>query len=366
MNNHIWLSLIKLVVTLQLIILDSIIIPSQTILHIPTLTPIPYTGELDISNTSGGFSYTDFSSITGLNLNSNSAQFGNELQITTNSQNRVGSVWYTTKQLIQEGFQTTFQFQITDLINSGGDGFAFVIQNNSISTLGYGGSGLGYSGIYNSLAIEFDTYKNSDEPNDNHISIQTNGTGPNNPAQAYSIGSISTISKLSDTLVHTAKIEYVPGTMSVFLDNITTPVLTTSVNLSTTLSLDNGRAFVGFTSATGQDSEYHDLLNWSFISDNNSQLAEVYLPFILYSWPPVQYTNLYLRNQTGGDVSYTVHGIGTKIVPDTSGGEPFLWGTFTVGTYQVSWYKISNPVCRNSGTNTYPVGDFEPSPMRCI
>jgi hypothetical protein len=76
-------------------------------------------------------------------------------------------------------------------------------------------------------------------------------------------------------------------------------------------------------------------------------------------------TNLYLHNYTGDDVSYTVHGIGTKTVPDTWGGDRFFWGSFPVGTYNVSWHKISKPTCRNSGTRTYPAGDFEPLPMRC-
>lgn len=39
----------------------------------------------------------------------------------------------------------------------GGSGFAFVLQAAGASAVGRAGSGLGYDGIPNSLAIEFDT-----------------------------------------------------------------------------------------------------------------------------------------------------------------------------------------------------------------
>ena len=42
----------------------------------------------------------------------------------------------------------------------GADGFAFVLQNDRRFALGEGGMSLGYGGIANSLAVEFDTYYN--------------------------------------------------------------------------------------------------------------------------------------------------------------------------------------------------------------
>lgn len=46
----------------------------------------------------------------------------------------------------------------------GGDGFAFVLQRdpNGTAALGAGGRGLGYEGIANSVAVEFDTWFNPD------------------------------------------------------------------------------------------------------------------------------------------------------------------------------------------------------------
>ena len=218
-----------------------------------------------------GFNYPDFSSTVGLALVGDATQIDNKLRLTLPIAQQAGAAWHITKQFVQDGFETTFQFQITDLgggsgLEPGADGIVFVIQNNSVSALGFGGYGIGYHGIPNSLAVEFDTWHNSswDDPNNNHVSVHTRGIDPNSVHHAYSLGSTTEIPDMSDGNVHTARIDYVPGTMRVYLDNLTEPALTVDVNLGDTLSLDVGYAWVGFTSATGGAWENHDLLSWSF------------------------------------------------------------------------------------------------------
>ena len=82
---------------------------------------------------------------------------------------------------------------------TGGDGFAFVVWDAgaeeeaalsqsgvNASTgnkpgVGASGPGLGYSGLTNSLAVEFDLWHNplNEEPYDPHIAIHTDGAFPN-------------------------------------------------------------------------------------------------------------------------------------------------------------------------------------------
>lgn len=55
--------------------------------------------------------------------------------------------------------------------------------------------------------------------------------------------------------------------MYVYVDDLYSPVITTPINLADTLALDDGRAYLGLTAATG--SEYwqaHDILSWEFTS----------------------------------------------------------------------------------------------------
>jgi hypothetical protein len=223
--------------------------------------------------------YSDFSSTAGLNLVGNAGQAATALRLTPAAAVQAGAAWFNTKQFVQGGFQTVFQFQITDpagitdeLGETGADGFAFVIQNDNALALGASGGFIGYSegfdnpGITNSVAVEFDTFYNPafGDPDSNHISVHTRGANPNSAFHTFSLGSTSAIPDLTDGQVHTVKIEYVPGTMRVFIDNLVAPALTVSLNLASTLCLDQGRAWVGFTAATFSGWENHDILSWSF------------------------------------------------------------------------------------------------------
>jgi hypothetical protein len=188
-------------------------------------------------------------------------------------------VWMFNKQFVAGGFQSTFQFQISNpggLIQStpfgfqqGGDGFAFVIQNFGIPVVGPPAGYLGYHGLPNSLAVEFDTWWNTEpgflDPNGNHISVHSRGLAANSVSEAASLGSTTTIPFLKDGATHMARVDYTPGTLRVFVDTLAFPVLTVSgLNLANLLSLDNGAAWVGFTSGTGSAYETHDILRWEF------------------------------------------------------------------------------------------------------
>jgi hypothetical protein len=122
----------------------------------------------------------------------------------------------------------------------------------------------GQPGIANSLAVHFDTYPNPPDPNGNYVSVQTRGVLPNDSSLTYSLGyaTLDPYLYLKDGYVHTARIQYSPGTLSVFVDDLVT--LTVSLDLGGTLDLDNGRAWVGFTAGTGEAYENHDILSWSF------------------------------------------------------------------------------------------------------
>lgn len=176
-----------------------------------------------------------------------------------------GGAFIPVKQFVRDGFDMTFQYEIFDQVNRGGDGLAFVIQNNPLLRSGNNGGNIGYAGISNSLAVEFDTLDNSQlsDPDDNHISVHTRGTLPNNEHQSYALGTASGVGLNG---VHTVRILYTPGLLKVFFDNLTAPVLTVSVNLATLFPLDFGRAWIGLTAATGVDAEAHDILSWSVLT----------------------------------------------------------------------------------------------------
>ncbi len=225
-----------------------------------------------------GFNFADFSDIDGLQLvGSATINADHELRLTPVSptipgvpiHNMRGGAWYIAdKSPVAAGFNTTFQFRASNLDESRTTwGFAFVIQNSNPFEIRDGGSGLGYAGqmpdgIPNSLAIEFDNTQdpNLNDPSSSHVSVHTNGTGPNSAHEDYSIGSASMSGfTLDDGRVHTARIDYTPGTLRVFLDDLTAPLLIVPLELGTKLDTDAGRAWLGFTSG---NSDLMEIINW--------------------------------------------------------------------------------------------------------
>lgn len=204
------------------------------------------------------------------------------IRLTPAKRIQAGAAWLARKQDVAKGFSTMFQFRITEqgdvfpsevTESTGGDGFAFVIQNADAKALGAPGGCLGYAGIANSVAIEFDTWDNHDsghafvrDVNDNHVAVHTLGTEPNSEFESYALGVSPNLPWLDDGEVHTVRIEYVPGNLYVFVDDIKTPVLAVQLFLDEVLDLDEGKAWVGFTAATWDAFENHDILDWAFTS----------------------------------------------------------------------------------------------------
>jgi len=254
-------------------------------------------------------SYTpDFGSNQGcIQLNGNAGFAGDssvELQLTTSAGDQVASAWYTTPQVITNGFSTSFQFQFLNPSTPPADGITFVIQNSSLNAIGYtGGNGgaLGYGdhdsstnpsqgeGIPQSLAIEFDTFQNGwDGAGVPHVAIQSCGMGRNTSHHGQlcngTSGANSTIaapvvtSALADGNVHSVTINYsaaagnTPANIHVILDGVDLYPNGVQVDLSTIGLGDGGTAYVGFAGATGGSWETQDILNWTFQTIQGQQI----------------------------------------------------------------------------------------------
>jgi hypothetical protein len=57
------------------------------------------------------------------------------------------------------------------------------------------------------------------------------------------------------------------GVISVYLNDMNTPVLSVPLRVESAIELNHGRAWVGFTASTGEISwQAHDILSWSYSS----------------------------------------------------------------------------------------------------
>lgn len=219
-----------------------------------------------------GPSSSEFTGPGEITVVGGAAVTGPVLRLTdANRRLQAAAAWLTTKQHLADGFTTTFRFRLTDAGANPGDGFAFVIQNSTGAALGDAGaaSGIGYKGIRNSVAVEFDTtyHDFEQDPRGDHIAVHTHGTEPNTAHRQAMLGWVTPAGVRWQDQVHMVRIDYTPDTLSIFLDDLQNPVLEVGLNLSDTLRLDDGAAWVGFTASTEPGfTNRHDVLEWSIES----------------------------------------------------------------------------------------------------
>ena len=266
-----------------------------------------------------------------------------------------GSAWFNVQQPVSGGFTTVFTFQFTQGSLPPADGIAFVIQNSALSALGQTGGSIGYAdgatcdgetcvnsggGIPNSLAVEFDTFDNgaaTDDPNANHIGIQSCGIvggvpQPNSPAHGENsvgfpicnlAGPVTPVPTMSDGSVYTVTIDYEPpscigdcgpGLMTVKLGNTT--VLTSELTLEDSMNLNSGKAWVGLTSATGSAFENHDILSWTFTPHSSTSVNNINVPPGGTGVASFGSFNYKVHNTTNGSMNFSVTAI--PVPPNTN------------------------------------------------
>ena len=214
--------------------------------------------------------YVDFADTSQLNLNGNAIQVGNALRLTPAAKNQQGSAFYERPLAVDSNtsFETQFQFKLGDGA-VGSDGFTFMLQNSlqGLNALGDKGGGLGYRDIAQSLAIEFDTFKNGTDINNNHIAILRDGNLDN------ALATIAVPFDLNDGSLRNVWVNYDGNSdlLEVFLaDTLVKPesaLLALDIDLA---SVVGDQAFIGFSAATGGAFDNHDLNNWEFTT--NSEL----------------------------------------------------------------------------------------------
>jgi hypothetical protein len=227
-------------------------------------------------------SYPSFAGACGTSLTcvGNTAESGSALQLTQATTSQSGAGYSTTPLTLGTGatFSSTFQFQFT---NTGGiapaDGITFVLAQNSTGLGGVGG-GLGYFGVPNSVAIEFDTFANGgNDPDSNHVAIDTNGSLTNTAlANPYGVSNCSTVGGttfgcMSNGDIWTAIIGFDGSKLSVSVKDGSgaTQNLITDYPIDIASILGTTTAFVGFTGATGSGYENQKILNWQIADDTS-------------------------------------------------------------------------------------------------
>ena len=272
--------------------------------------------------------------------------YGNQyvLRLTQGTTNpEATTTWFAVPQVVNAGFTTYFRFQIHNapVCCTPGDGLAFVVQASTYTDSTYGATGaatnargvgnggMGYAGIPNSVAVEFDTAFNPWDYTGgaNHVALQGCGTRTNGPVHdpnnVYTIGqnhnvktcligsslnsAVPTLgvtcgnSSCADGSPHDVVVEYAPvnnvWTLKVYIDptfipGTHTPVAgsptainipynidgatnpTTGLNLFKDSSEKKTSALIGFSASQTQQPQQQDILAWEFTPHAPTQVTQ--------------------------------------------------------------------------------------------
>jgi len=196
---------------------------------------------------------------TGINYVGSASQTsfgGGSAQLTPNAYGQSGAIWNSTA-VEFTSFSTSFDFIIGPSAGNGADGFTFSAIDagtyDSSTAIGGAGGGLGYLGLGNSFAVEFDTWNNGsvDGFNANHVGINQDGSIDSLARQNLPFSLETT----DASNWHTADIAMDDnGLLTVEIDN--------NLFLSQTLTGFSNNVYFGFTSATGGARDGHYIDNW--------------------------------------------------------------------------------------------------------
>lgn len=233
------------------------------------------------------FDYASFAGLCGtaaLSCVGNTAESGSRLRVTPAAGSQAGAGYSTSAITLGASatFSTQFQFQIT---GSGGiapaDGLTFVL-SRGIGGLGASGGSLGYGGVGQSVAIEFDTYDNGfgDGFSSNHVGVDINGS-VDSVIRANPYGKVTcdfggatfhtAAGCMSNGNMWTVVISYDGALLDVTVQDGASAAIKIIDDYAIDIAsiLGSTDAFVGFTSGTGAGIGNHDILNWKLANDTS-------------------------------------------------------------------------------------------------
>ncbi|GLW32821.1 hypothetical protein Areg01_57590 [Actinoplanes regularis] len=182
------------------------------------------------------------------------------IQLTSSGFQQMGSAWSTERVGLNRSFETSFKVYLHSS-KHGADGIAFLFQGEGPRALGGWGGGLGLRGIEKSVAVAFDTYQNTDDPNSNHLAVILNGNPDRHLATAtpsiplFGKPFVARISYNAEE--HRLRV-YVRGLYPRAVEKL---MLDEDVDVAQTTGAQEG--WVGFTGSTGELVSRQDVYDWT-------------------------------------------------------------------------------------------------------
>lgn len=224
---------------------------------------------------------TELSVVSGQSyfLNGSATATGNDCyQLTPASPTQNGTVWYANQIDLNQPFDISFEMLLGYNDVNGADGICFVLHTQGTSAIGASGGGMGYLNFGTSLAVEFDTYQNSNpysDPPYDHIAVQRNGSvnhnSSNNIAGPVQMDAFN--GNTEDGQTHKVRIVWDPinHVLSVYFNcNLR---IQTGIDIMATVFGGQNLVNWGFTAGTGGQFNVQTVCLTSDILNNSNELT---------------------------------------------------------------------------------------------
>ncbi|AEH24210.1 lectin-like domain-containing protein [Pyrococcus yayanosii] len=168
----------------------------------------------------------------------NAVLSGDRIILTHAMPDQVSAAWFNRMIDVSRDFSVEFDVHFGSYV-SGGEGMAFVLQSEGLAALGSGGDGVGYVGIWPSVAVKFDT-----NPGE-QVYVMVNGR-----QISRTLFDLQKLGLMEDGGLHRVKIIWDADEklLRVWVDGI--KVIEYRVDIEEVL--ESRYAYVGWTGATGQ------------------------------------------------------------------------------------------------------------------
>lgn len=224
--------------------------------------------------------------------------------ITSNVQTQLGAVWYNNTIDFNADFEIIFDANFGANDDLGADGIALVMKSTPTLEAGVAGGGLGYDGIDSSIAVEFDTYENSERSDlsADHIALISNGnTFHDQPTNlAGPVNAHPTSINIEDDQFHEIKISWVAATQTFSVVFDCDERISYTGDLVNNVFGGESNIYFGFTGSTGLYYNLHqvcfkylsfadsqDLLDQEICSGGTlSTVDATYNGSVSYQWTP--------------------------------------------------------------------------------
>lgn len=183
----------------------------------------------------------------------------NCFRLTTAQYWEAGSVWYNPKISLREPFEMEMDIMLGCTDEMGADGVVFIFHPDKVPA-GYKGEGMGFAGLFPSLGVEIDTYRNYHlgDPEEDHVGVMIHGNVQHYDPE-YNLAGPIKLGNLEDCKAHKFRINWEPETnlLSVVMDG--RMIIEQQVNLIDDVFYGQEEIYWGVAAATGKKTNLHQI-----------------------------------------------------------------------------------------------------------